>query len=147
MSSSDSSFKSDSELYSPDSPEEYEDGEDAIAGADRVDKTDDSESDDDVGPDRFDPVADDSFTARYESEVREKQDDERALLKRFNGIEPLSSWFLRSIAYRDFTSLLHGYLGRSNRIPLPACAYNAVRQAFPVVAGQARGFVEEPDSD
>lgn len=38
--------------------------------------------------------------------------------------------YLRSIAYREFTRLVHGYLGK-RRIPLPACAYTAIRKAFP----------------
>ena len=40
------------------------------------------------------------------------------------------SRYLRSIAYREFTRLVHGYLGK-RRIPLPACAYTAIRKAFP----------------
>lgn len=34
--------------------------------------------------------------------------------------------FLRGIAYREFTRLVHGYLG-GRRIPLPACSYHAIR--------------------
>ena len=34
--------------------------------------------------------------------------------------------FLRGVAYREFTQLLHGFLG-GKRIPLPACAYHAIR--------------------
>ena len=37
--------------------------------------------------------------------------------------------FLRSTAYREFTQLVHGYLG-AKRIPLPACAYDAIRAEF-----------------
>jgi len=37
--------------------------------------------------------------------------------------------FLRSVAYREFTYLIHGTLG-DNRIALPACAYNAIREKF-----------------
>lgn len=40
------------------------------------------------------------------------------------------SRYLRSISYREFTRLVHGYLGK-RRIPLPACAYTAIRKAFP----------------
>ncbi|XP_065071641.1 uncharacterized protein LOC135695953 [Rhopilema esculentum] len=47
--------------------------------------------------------------------------------------------FLRSISDRSFTRLIHGRLG-NKRIPLPACAYNAIRQEFPVLAGNAKGF-------
>lgn len=38
--------------------------------------------------------------------------------------------FLRSVAYREFTRLIHGYLGYKKRIPLPACAYSCIRQTF-----------------
>ncbi|XP_046855950.1 uncharacterized protein LOC124449052 [Xenia sp. Carnegie-2017] len=38
--------------------------------------------------------------------------------------------YLRSVAYREFTQLVHGYLGRK-RIPLPACAYHSIRTRFP----------------
>lgn len=39
--------------------------------------------------------------------------------------------YLRSVAYREFSRLVYGYLGKK-RIPLPACAYTAIRKAFPV---------------
>ena len=38
--------------------------------------------------------------------------------------------YLRSVAYREFTQLVHGYLGRK-RIPLPACAYHSITTRFP----------------
>ena len=38
--------------------------------------------------------------------------------------------FLRSISYREFSRLVYGFLG-NKRIPLPACAYTAIRKAFP----------------
>ena len=41
----------------------------------------------------------------------------------------LSSSFLRSVAYRQFTYLIHGHLG-GKRISLPACALHAIRNAF-----------------
>ena len=34
--------------------------------------------------------------------------------------------FLRGVAYREFTQLVHGFLG-GKRIPLPACAYHGIR--------------------
>lgn len=52
--------------------------------------------------------------------------------------------FLRGIAYREFTRLVHGYLG-GRRIPLPACSYHAIRKAFPDEAAYA-GFDPE-DAD
>ena len=39
--------------------------------------------------------------------------------------------YLRSIAYREFSRLVYGFLG-NKRIPLPACAYTAIRKQFPV---------------
>ena len=39
--------------------------------------------------------------------------------------------FLHGIAYREFTRLVHGYLG-GRQIPLPACSYHAMRKTFPV---------------
>ncbi|XP_015754353.1 PREDICTED: uncharacterized protein LOC107334001 [Acropora digitifera] len=38
--------------------------------------------------------------------------------------------FLRSVAYRQFSRLVYGFLGH-RRIPLPACAYDAIRRRFP----------------
>lgn len=37
--------------------------------------------------------------------------------------------FMRSVAYCEFSHLVHGRIGK-NRIPLPACAYHAIRSAF-----------------
>ena len=34
--------------------------------------------------------------------------------------------FLRGVAYREFTQVVHDFLG-GKRIPLPACAYHAIR--------------------
>ena len=34
--------------------------------------------------------------------------------------------FLRGVAYRQFTRMVHGRL-RDKRIPLPSCAYTAIR--------------------
>ena len=36
---------------------------------------------------------------------------------------------MRSVAYREFLHLVHGRVGK-NRIPLPACAYHAIRRKF-----------------
>ena len=38
--------------------------------------------------------------------------------------------YLRSIAYREFSHLVYGYLG-DRRVPLPASAYTAMRKQFP----------------
>ncbi|XP_065070604.1 uncharacterized protein LOC135695443 [Rhopilema esculentum] len=50
--------------------------------------------------------------------------------------------FLRAISYREFTRLVHGRIG-NKRIPLPACAYNKIRQKFP--SEEMTGY--ESDSD
>ncbi|XP_044169785.1 uncharacterized protein LOC122953852 [Acropora millepora] len=39
--------------------------------------------------------------------------------------------FLRGVSYREFSRLVYGILG-NRRIPLPACAYVAIRKEFPV---------------
>ena len=38
--------------------------------------------------------------------------------------------FLRSVSYREFSRLVYGFLG-NRRIPLPACAYSAIRKTLP----------------
>lgn len=38
--------------------------------------------------------------------------------------------YLRSIAYRQFTRMVYGPMGR-RCMPLPACVYNAIRSTFP----------------
>ncbi len=37
--------------------------------------------------------------------------------------------YFRSVAYRQYIQLVYGYLGK-RRIPLPACAYYAIRRKF-----------------
>ena len=46
-------------------------------------------------------------------------------------LSAVSFSFLRSVSYREFSRLVYGIL-RNRRIPLPACAYTAIRQQFPV---------------
>ena len=36
---------------------------------------------------------------------------------------------MRSVAYREFIYFVYGYIGKT-RIPLPACAYDAIRRKF-----------------
>ena len=38
-------------------------------------------------------------------------------------------------------------LGSSNRTPLPACVYNAIRKEFPSEDGNYKGFEEEEDEE
>ncbi|XP_046840966.1 uncharacterized protein LOC124435062 [Xenia sp. Carnegie-2017] len=52
--------------------------------------------------------------------------------------------YLRSVAYREFTQLVHGYLG-NKRIPLPACAYHAIRTRF--VGKDFQGYDDEEFED
>ncbi|CAB4003761.1 Hypothetical predicted protein [Paramuricea clavata] len=54
--------------------------------------------------------------------------------------------FLRSISYREFTRLIYGPLG-NRRIPLPACAYIAIRNTFPIMEkeGQFTGYSDDSD--
>ena len=35
------------------------------------------------------------------------------------------------MAYRQYVRWIHGYLGRSIRVPLPSCVVYKTRQAFP----------------
>ena len=39
------------------------------------------------------------------------------------------SSYLRSISYREYIQLVYGHIGK-RRIPLPPCAYNAIRTKF-----------------
>lgn len=38
---------------------------------------------------------------------------------------------MRAVAYRQFTRLVYGFLGKK-RIPLPACAYTIIRRTYPL---------------
>ena len=49
--------------------------------------------------------------------------------------------FLRGIAYRQFTRLVHGRL-KEKIIPLPACAYHAIRSTFKVEGDNFGGYEE-----
>ena len=51
--------------------------------------------------------------------------------------------FLRGVAYREFTQLVHGFLG-GKRIPLPACAYHAIRTG---PSGEDEEFVGYEDNE
>jgi hypothetical protein len=53
--------------------------------------------------------------------------------------------FLRSISYREFVRLVYGFLG-NRRVPLPSCAYTAIRKAFPTDKDETiTGYAEESD--
>lgn len=47
---------------------------------------------------------------------------------------------LRKEAYRAFTILCHGYLGRGNRVQLPKCVTDGVRKHFPSDDGMYMGY-------
>ncbi|XP_067053631.1 CUB domain-containing protein-like isoform X3 [Acropora muricata] len=54
--------------------------------------------------------------------------------------------FLRSVAYREFSRLVYGLLGKK-RAPLPACAYTAIRKAFTVSEeDEFTGFVLDEEN-
>eukprot|EP00795_Rhopilema_esculentum_P006588 gene6588-biopygen632 len=140
MSSSESDVSNANGSYDYESEENYAievEGNEEIGAAAAADV--DSSTDDDNGLLEYDPVADEEYVRNYERAIQESREEESILSRRFEGIEQLDSWFLRSISYRSFTRLIHGRLG-NKRIPLPACAYNAIRQEFPVLAGNAKGF-------
>ncbi len=50
--------------------------------------------------------------------------------------------FLRAVAFRAFTRLVHGKIG-ARRVPLPACAYHAIRNKFVVRHEAATGYADE----
>jgi hypothetical protein len=52
--------------------------------------------------------------------------------------------YFRSVAYREYIQLVYGYLGK-RRIPLPACAYHAIRQAFG--GKDFKGFEDDDDEE
>lgn len=55
--------------------------------------------------------------------------------------------FLRFVAYRQFVRLVWEFVGKSNRLPLPCCVYNAMRSAFPTAEHQYHGYEEEDDDE
>ncbi|XP_028394453.1 uncharacterized protein LOC114518645 [Dendronephthya gigantea] len=55
--------------------------------------------------------------------------------------------FICSVSYREFTRLVHGLIG-NKQIPLPSCAYMAIRKVFPVNEKENyTGYAEESDSE
>ncbi|XP_074621044.1 uncharacterized protein LOC141879670 [Acropora palmata] len=53
------------------------------------------------------------------------------------------SEFMQSVAYRQFVRLVYAYVGASRRVPLPNCVYNSIREAFPNVDSEYKGYEEE----
>ncbi|XP_069812026.1 uncharacterized protein [Dendropsophus ebraccatus] len=58
---------------------------------------------------------------------------------------PMENRNFRKAAYRMFTMWVHGYLGPKKRRPIPACAVNKVRQAFPEENQEYVGFRQAYD--
>ena len=52
---------------------------------------------------------------------------------------------MRSVGYREFIHLVYGRVGK-NRIPLPACAYHAIRSKF-LTKEKGEDFVGFVDED
>ncbi|XP_031560222.1 uncharacterized protein LOC116296353 [Actinia tenebrosa] len=63
--------------------------------------------------------------------------------RRYNQIGKEST-FLRAVAYREFCQLVYRFLG-AQRIPLPACAYHAIRSTFSDQDESFIGFEFEED--
>lgn len=53
--------------------------------------------------------------------------------------------FMRSLAYRQFIHLVYDRVGK-HRIPLPACAYHAIRSRFQL-EGNSEHFVGFQDDE
>ena len=55
---------------------------------------------------------------------------------------------MRSLAYREFIYMVYGCVGKT-RIPLPACAYDAIRSKFQTKekSDDFVGFVDEVMED
>ena len=54
---------------------------------------------------------------------------------------------MRSVAYREFIHLVYDHVGK-NRIPLPACAYHAIRSKFqPKDSGERFIGFQDEDMD
>lgn len=49
------------------------------------------------------------------------------------------------MSYRQVIRLIFDYMGKSNRTPLPACVYHAIRTEFPSETGVYQGFESEED--
>ena len=48
---------------------------------------------------------------------------------------------IRNFIYKLFTRLIHGYLGKDNRIELPTCVVANVRNKYPNEDGEYVGFI------
>ena len=57
---------------------------------------DEDEFDNDEGPHQFDPVADETYIADYRRDIAETREEERRLMRCFESVEPLESWYVLS---------------------------------------------------
>ena len=99
MSSSESDISNDSDSHSWNSEDRYSAveveeksetlGACAAAGIADVD----DEFDNDEGH-QFDPVADEAYTAEYRRDIAETREEERRLIRLFEGVETLESWYV-----------------------------------------------------
>ena len=53
----------------------------------------------------------------------------------------------RHALYRAFTAAEHGYLGRGNRIVVPECVRNFIRELFPDEGGKYTGHRDSTNSN
>ena len=108
MSSSESDVSNDSDRRSYDSEENFsaveveEETLDACGVAGIAIAGDEDDFDNDEGPHEFDPVADEAYTTAYRREVAEAREEDLGLMRRFDGVEPLESWYvLLVLSYLD----------------------------------------------
>ena len=50
-------------------------------------------------------------------------------ISKFTSFSPTGSQFIPAVAYKQFTRLVHGYMG-GKQFPLPSCAYAAIQEKF-----------------
>ena len=94
MSSSENEIFNDNDSLSSHSEETYdlevEEGDETERSA--VATSNSVYNDDDEGLYADDPVADEEFTVMYEREIAEREQDDRIVSRRFQGILPIETW-------------------------------------------------------
>lgn len=63
--------------------------------------------------------------------------------RRNDDLPPLTNNELRKLCYREFSLAIHGSLGKGNRIRLPACVVQFIRDKYPDENLAYMGFKEE----
>ena len=102
MSSSESDISNDSDSrsynsedrYSADEVQEESETLGACAAASIADVDDEDEFENDEGPHQFDSVADEAYTAEYRRDIAETREEENRLIRLFEGVETLESWYV-----------------------------------------------------